>query len=118
MNLFSLFVVFILGFIPTLLFFLLDIEDKKILNYPALIITCVMLFGWAMFMDFAKKLNLDTNKFLSDFNSTKYNSLIQQDINLGRQVGVTGTPSLFMNGKRMQRRSFDDFKAAIESNLK
>jgi hypothetical protein len=27
-------------------------------------------------------------------------------------------PTLFMNGKRMQRRSFDDFKEAIESNLK
>jgi protein-disulfide isomerase len=72
----------------------------------------------AMFKDFATKLNLDMDKFLADFNSTKYDSLIQQDINLGRQAGVTGTPSLFMNGKRMQRRSFDDFKEAIENNLK
>ncbi len=72
----------------------------------------------AMFKDFANKLNLDMTKFLADFNSTKYDRLIQQDINLGRQAGVTGTPSLFMNGKRMQRRSFDDFKEQIEANLK
>jgi protein-disulfide isomerase len=72
----------------------------------------------AMFKDFATKLNLDMTKFLADFNSTKYDVLIQQDINLGRQAGVTGTPSLFMNGKRMQRRSFDDFKEQIEANLK
>jgi len=71
----------------------------------------------AMFKDFAAKLNLDMNKFLSDFKSTKYDNLIQQDINLGRQAGVTGTPSLYMNGKRMQRRSFDDFKQSIDAIL-
>jgi protein-disulfide isomerase len=71
-----------------------------------------------LFKEFAKKLNLDINKFTADFNSNKYDSLILQDINLGRQVGVSGTPTLFMNGKRMQRRSFDDFKQAIDNILK
>jgi protein-disulfide isomerase len=71
-----------------------------------------------MFKDFATKLNLDMTKFLADFSGTKYDSLIQQDINLGRQAGVTGTPSLFMNGKRMQRRSLDDFKQQVDAYLK
>lgn len=71
-----------------------------------------------MFIEFATKLNLDVSKFTADLKSTKYDNLIQQDINLGKQAGVTGTPTLFMNGKRMQRRSFDDFKQAIESHLK
>jgi len=70
-----------------------------------------------MFKEFATKLNLDMNKFLADFNSSKYDNLIQQDINLGRQSGVTGTPTLYMNGKRMQRRSYDDFKQAIDAIL-
>ncbi|UCH81254.1 MAG: DsbA family protein [Nitrospiraceae bacterium] len=72
----------------------------------------------AMMKEFAEKLNLDMNKFQADFNSTKYDNLIEQDINLGRTAGVTGTPSLFLNGKRMQRRSFEDFKAAIDEILK
>lgn len=72
----------------------------------------------AMFKDFATKLNLDMNKFMADFNSNKYDALIQQDINLGRQAGVTGTPSLFINGKRMQRRSIDEFKQLIDGYLK
>lgn len=71
-----------------------------------------------MFKEFATKLNLDMNRFTADFSSNKYEQLIQQDINLGRQTGVTGTPTLFMNGKRMQGRSFDDFKNAIEGILK
>ena len=72
----------------------------------------------AMFKEFAAKLNLDMNRFVADFSGNKYDALIQQDINLGRQSGVTGTPSLVMNGKRMQRRSFDDFKQAIDEILK
>jgi len=62
----------------------------------------------------AKLLKLDVEKFLADYNSSKYDRLIQDDINLGRASGVTGTPTLFVNGKRMQRRSFDDFKSRIE----
>jgi len=69
----------------------------------------------AMMKEFAAKLKLDMNKFNADYASTKYDQLIQQDINLARTVGVTGTPSLFLNGKRMQRRSFDDFKTAIDA---
>jgi len=72
----------------------------------------------AMMKEFAGKLNLDMNKFNADFGSTKYDQLIQQDINMGRTAGVTGTPSLFLNGKRMQRRSVDDFKTAIDAILK
>ncbi|HDH04124.1 MAG TPA: hypothetical protein ENG75_02150 [Nitrospirae bacterium] len=71
-----------------------------------------------IFKKFAEKLNLDLNKFMADYKSGKYDNLIQQDINLGKSLGVTGTPTLFVNGKRMQRRSFDDFKAAIEESLK
>jgi protein-disulfide isomerase len=70
------------------------------------------------FIQFARQLGLDMEKFKADFKSSKYDALIQQDIALGRKVGVTGTPTLFMNGKRMQRRSFDFFKESIEGYLK
>ncbi len=70
------------------------------------------------FDEFATKLGLDMAKFKADYASNKYDKLIQDDIVLARKVGVTGTPSLFMNGKRMQRRSLDDFKAGIDKLLK
>lgn len=71
-----------------------------------------------VFKEFAKKLNLDLTMFMADYKSNKYDNMIQQDINLGKSLGVTGTPTLFVNGKRMQRRSFDDFKRVIEGYLK
>ena len=70
------------------------------------------------YAEFAQKLGLNVEKFKADFTNAEYDRLIQADINLGRQAGVTGTPSLFMNGKKMQRRSINDFKAAIDKLLK
>ncbi|MEW6600041.1 MAG: thioredoxin domain-containing protein [Nitrospirota bacterium] len=70
------------------------------------------------YKEFASKLQLNEARFLADFSSNKYDALIQQDITLGQSIGVGGTPTLFMNGKRMQGRSFDDFKGLIEGYLK
>ncbi|MEN8264032.1 MAG: DsbA family protein, partial [Nitrospirota bacterium] len=71
-----------------------------------------------MFSEFAEKLKLDMTKFTADFKSAKYDKQIEQDINLGRKVGVSGTPTLFMNGKRMRNRNLSDFKTAIDGYLK
>ena len=70
------------------------------------------------FKKYAEQLNLDVNRFMTDFQSTKYDVLIQADIALGRKVGVQGTPTLFLNGKRMQQRSFEHFKELIDAALK
>ena len=70
------------------------------------------------FEEFATKLNLDVSKFTADYSSAKYDKQIQQDINIGKSVGVSGTPTIFVNGKRMRGRSIDDLKAAIEGYIK
>ncbi len=72
----------------------------------------------AKFEEYADKLNLDKAKFMTAFKSGKYDKQIQQDMNLGRQLGVSGTPTLFLNGKRMKQRSLDAFKASIDGYLK
>jgi protein-disulfide isomerase len=71
-----------------------------------------------MFKEFAEKLKLDITKFTADYKSNKYDNQIQQDMNLGKSIGVSGTPTLFLNGKRMSGRSFNDFKTSIEGYLK
>ncbi len=72
----------------------------------------------AMFTEFAVKLGLDKKQFEADYNSTKYDRQIQDEINLGTTVGVRGTPTLYLNGKKMTARSFNDFKTAIDGVLK
>ncbi len=70
------------------------------------------------FAEFATELGLDTNKFAADFSSDKYDSQIEQDMQIAAKVGVRGTPTLFINGKLQQGRSFDDFKRTIDGLLK
>lgn len=69
------------------------------------------------FVEFAGQIGLDVAKFTADYNSDKYEKQIQEEIALGNSVGVTGTPTLFVNGKRMMRRSLNDFKEAINNEL-
>ncbi len=70
------------------------------------------------FTEFATTLSLNIEKFTADFSSSKYDKLIQEDIQLGQKSGVRGTPTLYINGKRMQGRSIADFKKTIDGILK
>jgi protein-disulfide isomerase len=42
---------------------------------------------------------------------------VRQDLADGRRAGVRGTPTVFINGKRLRDRSFDGFQAAIDKEL-
>lgn len=70
------------------------------------------------FKEFASKIGLDIKKFMADYSSNKYDRQIEDDRQLALSAGVRGTPTLFINGKRMQGRSFNDFKEAIDTILK
>jgi protein-disulfide isomerase len=47
----------------------------------------------------AATLGLDADKFNSCLDSGKYASKVQEDIDAGRKVGVSGTPAMFVNGR-------------------
>jgi protein-disulfide isomerase len=67
--------------------------------------------------EIAKELNLDMQKFSSDQNSTALKTIIFRDIQNGQTVGVRGTPTLFINGKRVKSRSFQNISSLIEKEL-
>ncbi len=92
-------------------------EQGKFWEMHDLIFTKYNTLTVEMFKEFATKLDLDMAMFEADFNSNKYDKFIQQDIAMGIKAGVAGTPTLYVNGKRMQRRSFNDFKATIDAIL-
>ncbi|MBI5408181.1 MAG: thioredoxin domain-containing protein [Nitrospirae bacterium] len=71
-----------------------------------------------IYKEFAQQLGLNVEKFAADFAGNKYDQQIQQDMALARTAGVSGTPTLFINGKRMQQRSLNDFKQTIDAILK
>lgn len=58
--------------------------------------------GESLYLDVAKKLNLDLEKFNHDRQSDKADLAIQQDIDWAEKLGVQGTPFFVMNGKTFE----------------
>lgn len=53
------------------------------------------------FIYFAESLNLDIDQFEKDYNSENVMSQIESDIESGIRSGVNGTPTFFVNDKRL-----------------
>ena len=68
--------------------------------------------------DIAKELGLNMEKFNKDMQSPAIKSLITRDMNNGREVGVRGTPTIFINGKILRNRSLPGIYKVIEAELK
>jgi protein-disulfide isomerase len=72
-----------------------------------------------IFEEYAKKIGLDIVKFKQDVNLPEVKDRIERDRNSGIKLGVQGTPTFFLNGKKIDNpRGYDDFKTLIESTIK
>jgi protein-disulfide isomerase len=67
--------------------------------------------------EIAKELGLDMEKFLKDQNTAAVKNLIFRDLQNGQAAGVGGTPTLFVNGKQVKNRSFQNLSSLIEKEL-
>lgn len=68
--------------------------------------------------NYAQKIGLDVNKFSACLNSGKFTQAVKDDFSLGASVGISGTPSFFINGKTLVgAQPFESFKALIDSAL-
>ena len=71
----------------------------------------------SVYLAVAKDLGLDLNRFKQDMVLTpEVTKVLDADMELGRQVGVEGTPTIFVNGRLAQDRSFDYFVRLIKQN--
>lgn len=73
------------------------------------------------FSNYARQLSLDEAKFKADYASATTNDIINADLNEGKQKGVTGTPSFYINGvavKNTDISDLDKFSAKIDETLK
>jgi protein-disulfide isomerase len=72
------------------------------------------------FEELAKGLGLNMDKFLKDYKDkdAKWEDFIQKDMALGSQVGVRGTPTFYINGRKTNARDVISFKKEIEQILK
>ena len=69
---------------------------------------------------FAESLGLDMDRFNQCYDDKSFQGEIDSDIALGGDLGVNGTPSVFVNSVQVKPGyvpSFDEIKAAVETAL-
>lgn len=68
---------------------------------------------------FALEIGLNAGNFNSCLDSDKHKQDVENDTEMGRKLGVTGTPTTFVNGKLVQGAvPFATFKPTVEEALK
>ncbi|MCA9347529.1 thioredoxin domain-containing protein [Candidatus Saccharibacteria bacterium] len=74
----------------------------------------------SIFESYATRLNLDLDKYRSDFLSEDVNNVINADAAEGQKLGVEGTPTFYLNGRKLsddERASYDNLVKAIDAEI-
>lgn len=71
----------------------------------------------AIFEKYAEQLSLDVEKFKVDVASSDAFDKIQSDQSVANKIGATSTPTVFVNGQKVEEPSFQTIAAAIEAIL-
>jgi len=87
-----------------------EMHDKLFANQKALDLESLKKY--------AQEIGLDMAKFEQDMNSPEVQAQVNEEMKLAEQAQVTGTPTLFVNGKRVANRSFDGIKEMVDAALK
>jgi protein-disulfide isomerase len=67
---------------------------------------------------YAKEVSLNVDSFDRCFASGKYKAVVQQDLTEGAQLGLTGTPTFFINGREISgNQPLEAFEAIIDEEL-
>ena len=69
------------------------------------------------FRSYAEQLELDIEQWQTHRRASLLADKVDNDFSAGRDAGVTGTPTFFLNGERMNIETYDDFRSQIEAAL-
>ncbi len=92
-------------------------HQGKFWQYHDLLFENQKALSEAGYVEAAKKVGLDVQKFNSDRNSPGTRQQLEYDINEGRKAGVRGTPTLFLNGRRVKERELASMIKMIDEEL-
>jgi protein-disulfide isomerase len=72
----------------------------------------------SVFVGYAKELGLDERKFISDFESKSLDEKSKSSLKEADSLGLSYTPTFFLDGREIKPRSYEEFKKLIEEELK
>jgi len=93
-------------------------RQGKFWEYHDLLFENIDTLSDQKFLEIARELGLDLERFEKDINDLKIVARINQDIRLGAHMGVRGTPTVFINGRVSRARTLEALEAAVKDALK
>ena len=69
------------------------------------------------YLEIAQNMGLDLKMFSLDMMRPSIRKKVEQDISDAQKAGVTGTPTLFVNGRKVKKRNFDAMGKLIDNEL-
>lgn len=71
-----------------------------------------------IFENYARNIGLDMEQYTRDIASPELKARIERDRKEGQKLGLSGTPSFYLNGKKIENpRGYEDFKALIQAEI-
>jgi protein-disulfide isomerase len=92
-------------------------EQGKYWQYAALLFENQSALQTDKLKEYATRVGLDRAKFDAALDSGRFAESVGRDVRDGDRVGVMGTPTVFLNGSRINDTSYDGIKAAVEAAL-
>ena len=90
----------------------------KFWEFHTKLLTNYKVINEVKIQEIAGELGLNMGKLTKDMKLRDIAILIARDVRNGRQVGVRGTPAVYVNGKILKNRSLRGFNQMIEAELK
>lgn len=72
----------------------------------------------ALFRNYAQDLGLDLARYDADIADEKTKERIRQDVTDGTALGVTGTPTFFLNGEKLTLNTEEQFRQLLDDAAK
>ena len=93
-------------------------EQGKYFDFTAILFHNQSALQVDKLKQYAQVLGLDRAKFDSALDTGRFADKVQRDLADGEKVGVKGTPTLFVNGRRVDDITYGGVKAALDAALK
>ncbi len=92
-------------------------EQGKYWEYVAVLLQNQKALQVVKLKEYAGRLGLNQVRFNTALDGGKFAGKVQRDRLDGEKIGVSGTPSIYVNGQRVRDLTYEGLKAAIESKL-
>jgi protein-disulfide isomerase len=92
-------------------------EQGKYWEYTAILYKNQLALDENNLLKYASMVGMDKATLAAHLKSGFHDKAVQEDLDEGLPVGVNGTPTFYVNGKRLEDRTFEGFKQAIEKAL-